>query len=428
LTEPKKEMTQEIIRFHQVVESGSLEELQQELEKGVDLNAPGQNGESALMIAIAAKDPEKMKLLLEQGADPELTDDYNATALRHAVQADFVDGVRHLLTLGVDRGYHPKYPLKVINYDLSWFDSEHVKMPDEFKGVMTDEEWKESLEETNKSVIELGQNPTIEPIIGDVYSTEVLNLFLKAGDDLSQASPEMQRLLLKLDDEATFQASAEDYRKNKTPRFGKTNPERMDNPFWSDMIRIGCNAYQARVHFKDDSAFNKPGAVWCFDRFGSTLTPIPDGRYVQIGGEHEDYYDPDFYIYNDVVIHDGQGNFELYGYPKKVFPPTDFHTATLVKEEIYLIGCLGYPEQRVNNQTPVYHLKTETWEIEAVKTSGDLPAWVYRHRASYVPQRNVIQITGGERQSWDKPGEPELVTNEDTYELDLSTFIWRKLD
>src|SRR5207253_4004449 len=143
----------------------------------------------------------------------------------------------------------------------------------------------------------------------------------------------------------------------------------MDFPFWRDMIRTGCNAFAARQHFHDDHPFTQPvaqsGPIWCYERFGSSLTQLKDGRFVQIGGEHEDYYDPDFFIYNDVVIHDGQGDFQIYGYPREVFPPTDFHTATLCGNSIYVIGCLGYPEQRQQGFTPVYRLTLESWQIEA---------------------------------------------------------------
>ena len=43
-----------------------------------------------------------------------------------------------------------------------------------------------------------------------------------------------------------------------------------------------------------------------------------------MGGEHEDFYDPDFCIYNDVVVYDGHGDFTIYGYPKEVFPSHGF--------------------------------------------------------------------------------------------------------
>jgi hypothetical protein len=104
------------------------------------------------------------------------------------------------------------------------------------------------------------------------------------------------------------------------------------------MVRTGVHAYAARTQFNDQDPFTNPGAVWCFDRFGSSLTPMDGGRYVQIDGEHEDFYDSDFYIYNDVVVHDGKGDLQIYGYPREVFPPTDFHTATLCGDCIFIIG------------------------------------------------------------------------------------------
>ena len=39
---------------------------------------------------------------------------------------------------------------------------------------------------------------------------------------------------------------------------------------------------------------------WSFDRYGMSVTHLEDGRIILIGGEHEDYYDPYFFIYNDV--------------------------------------------------------------------------------------------------------------------------------
>ena len=321
--------------FHECITSGSLEDLRKALTNGADVNLRGHNGKTPLMVAIAAKDVEKMQLLVESGADPELTDDFNGTALSHAVSWDFADGVRFLLDLGVDRGYSPKYPLKKINYDFDILDS---PIPDTLKAVMSEEEWKESLKAQKDSMIEMGKNPTVEPTIADVQSVEVLKLFLAAGDDLRLAPSEVRRSYVGLKNGGEFQSSARDYRPHRSPRFGNANPEPMDNPFWSDMVSLGGSAYSARDHFDDTDSLGS--AVWSYDRFGSSLTPFRDGRFVQIAGEHEDFYDPDFYIYNDVVVHDGQGGFKIFGYPQVVFPPTDFHTATLVDSTIYVIGCL----------------------------------------------------------------------------------------
>lgn len=87
-----------------------------------------------------------------------------------------------------------------------------------------------------------------------------------------------------------------------------------------------------RAAFDDTDSLDEP--VWCFHRFGKSITEFPDGRIIEIGGEHEDYYDPDFCIYNDVVVHYGGGRFEIFGYPEEVFPPTDSHSATLVGDVI----------------------------------------------------------------------------------------------
>jgi hypothetical protein len=53
------------------------------------------------------------------------------------------------------------------------------------------------------------------------------------------------------------------------------------------------------------------------------VTKISQGTFEQqrrprfgnacIGGEHEDYYDPDVHIYNDVVVLGPGGEIEIYG-------------------------------------------------------------------------------------------------------------------
>ena len=91
--------------------------------------------------------------------------------------------------------------------------------------------------------------------------------------------------------------------------------------------------YVANKHFGGPSSLDA-GPVWCAQRFGQTVTLLPDGRAVQIAGEHEDHYDPDFTIYNDVFVHEPDGTIRIFGYPEAVFPPTDFHTATLVEPSL----------------------------------------------------------------------------------------------
>lgn len=393
----------ETARFHRIVRQGTLEELRAALAGGANVNAPGHCGRTALMLAVCTLNLEKVQLLVKHGADIELTDDFNETALRTAVDVDFADGVRYLLNLGAERGYHPKYPLKERRYDGL--------------GPATPDDLKQLLSEV----------PQFRPTISEVQSLEVLKLFLEAGDDLNLAPTELKRAFVGLEAEAELESTRSDYQRHKLPRFGTRNPERMDLPFWQAMIRAGCRAYDARTKL-DDGPYATAEPVWCYHRFGSTLTPLDDGRYVQIGGEHEDHYDQDFCIYNDVVIHDGRGGFEIYGYPEDVFPPTDSHTATLCPDGVYIVGCLGYPIQRLPGFTPVFRLRLNTWEIEPIATTGDMPGWIYKHSARYNAARHAICITGGELYVVDEPDKPRLVPNERQYELDLSQLHWQRFD
>ncbi len=419
--EQSNRIDEETKRFHQIVEHGTLEELRESLAKAVPVNAHGHIGKTALMVAIDANDVEKMKLLLAHGADAELADDFNYTALMHAVQADFADGVRLLLNLRVDRGYDPKYPLKQVNYDDVL---PETPMPEELRSVMSEAEWNQSREETRKTMREFNETPVVRPVISEVQTLGILKMFLDAGDDPSLASNEMKRELVGLKPDVTVRSTRNDFLEFRSPRFGERNPDRMDNLFWQDMIRMGRNAYWARQQFHD---MDMAAPVWCYDRFGASLTPLPDGRYIQIGGEHEDFYDPDFYIYNDVVVHDGSGGFQIFGYPKDVFPPTDFHSATLAGEYVYIVGCLGYSEDRRIGFTPVYRLSLNSWEMSSVVTSGEMPGWIHGHRAIYDKLKNAIHVDRGELEIQAENAEGEFVSHKSKFELDLSTFTWRKL-
>ncbi len=161
-------------------------------------------------------------------------------------------------------------------------------------------------------------------------------------------------------------------------------------------------------------------AIWCFDRFGQTLTRLPDGRFIEIGGEHEDFYDPDFCIYNDVVLHHGDGTFDIFGYPEAVFPPTDFHTATLLGGWIYIIGRLGYTHGRVAGLTAVYRLNVESLMIEEVTCRGAMPGWIYKHKARLVCGSQV-EVAGGEIFE-----NGDCRPNNKVYRLDVVTRRWEE--
>lgn len=414
-----------IFQFLHLVASGSLDDLRMALEAGADPNGQDERGHTPLSVAIDARDLEKIRLLIAQGADLEQTDDLNNTPLRCAVSNDYVEGVAYLLSLGAERGFHPKYPLKKI--DLTPVIDNSV-MPPELVVILSEEEWRASQEETRKHLTEWGNNPTVEPMIHDVQSVAVLKLFLEAGDDLSLAPQEIRRAYAGLSTGGELAVSREEFQAHKTRQFGVRNPEPMDFSFWRDMVRVGCNSYFATKTFDEPSPFlsESYAPIWCFERFGASLTPLPDGRLIQIAGEHEDYYDPDFCIYNDVVVFDGHGDFRIYGYPREVFLPTDFHTATLAGDAIYIIGNLGYRDERRRGFTPVYRLTLETWAIEPVATTGENPGWISKHRANIDRERNAIRIVGGTIVVDGEGEDEEHIANRHEFELNLQTLSWRR--
>src|SRR5262249_45557108 len=189
------------------------------------------------------------------------------------------------------------------------------------------------------------------------------------------------------------------------------------------MIRCGVSAYEARSRF-DEGCGTLAGPVWCAQRYGQSLTLLPDGRVVQIGGEHEDFYDPDFCIYNDVFVHERDGSVAIYGFPESVFPPTDFHTATLVGDSIYVIGSLGYQGTRRPGETPVYRLDLRTLRMDRVGARGEAPGWISRHRAVALGTHG-IRVWGGIVVTGNDSGESHG-PNLDSFVLDLECLLWRR--
>src|SRR5216117_3029675 len=210
----------------------------------------------------------------------------------------------------------------------------------------------------------------------------------------------------------------------RSPRFGTLNPQRMNNPVWEWLVKSRINAYQATQRFNGPSAMDA-GPGWCFDRFGQSSNQLPDGRVVFIAGEHEDSYDPDFYIYNDVVIQHPDGRIDIFGYPREVFPPTDFHTATLVGNRIVLIGSLGYPDERRPGETPVTILEIGALSITSVQTSGSAPGWIHSHQATLSEDGGSILVQRGKLDRGGK--DKSLVENIDDWRLHLGNWRWERL-
>ena len=204
------------------------------------------------------------------------------------------------------------------------------------------------------------------------------------------------------------------------PIRGTANPTIQTNIVWSWLIKTKAWPHSAHEAAGHGEKIN-PG--WCFSRFGQSETKLPDGSVVYIGGEHEDFYDPDFYIYNDVIIVRPDESIEIYGYPEDVFPPTDSHSATVVDNCIYIIGCLGYAKQRDYSVTPVLRLNLLDWSMETVNTEGESPPRLFSHEAQYCEQSRTIICTEGKVAHEEAKSFVENIT---TWAFDLDTHTWER--
>lgn len=209
----------------------------------------------------------------------------------------------------------------------------------------------------------------------------------------------------------------------RAPRSAENNPTSLDNPLWKWLVRTCWDAYSANQLMSGPSSFES-GPMWSFKRFGMSRTDLDDGRVIFIAGEHEDNYDPDFYIYNDVTVVHPTGEIEIFGYPRGAFPPTDFHSATLVGNSIYIIGNLGYAEWRKVGVTQIYKLSVESFKFEVIEAVGLSPGWISRHAASLADDGKTIFIEGGELWLGD---EFSMRENIDSWAFDTCRLEWRQI-
>ena len=242
-------------------------------------------------------------------------------------------------------------------------------------------------------------------------------------DDSYEAYLMKEEVTLQRQQEPPPPAGTDEFLLWRNPREVASNPTVLTNPLWQWLVRTRFTGFEVNDRFAGPSSFDA-GPVWCFARFGRSKTKLSDGRVVYIAGEHEDYYDPDFHIYNDVVVVSPDGNIEILGYPKSSFPPTDFHSATLVDGAIVIIGCLGYADERVMARTPVYRLCLQTFKISELPSTGASPGWIFEHSAALAEDGSTILISGGKV----SVGDPEEIqTLNGRWSYELATGVWSSI-
>lgn len=357
--------------------SGDIAKVQLLQDYGANTEARGRCGATPLSFAVMSRNPQMLQWLIQAGQDVEQTNDFSATALFDASEANDCECAAILLDHGADIDHLDHVP---------------------------------------------------QSALAKAGSPAMTKLLLDAGADVRELSRESRRALLGWSSDADVGAlvsiGPEEFRRGRDRRFGTANPEGFAEPFWHAMIRSGVNGYIATETFRGPSSHSK-GPVWCADRFGQSFTFLDDGRIVQIAGEHEDSYDPDFCIYNDVFVHEPNGRIVIYGYPETVFPPTDFHTATLIGPHIYVIGRLGYYGTREYGRTPVYRLHIETFAIERIDCTGDAPGWIYGHAAK-LRSPTEIEIASGKILTSDGTQEQQT-KNDNSFALDVTSRLWRMI-
>jgi hypothetical protein len=221
------------------------------------------------------------------------------------------------------------------------------------------------------------------------------------------------------------EVTAELFAERGAARRGKANPERMANPVWTWLARRPeINPYQAGRHFSEArTEAGYPG--WTNCRFGQSITTLLDGLVLAVAGEHEDWYDPDFFIYNDVIATAPNGTVEIFGYTTDAFPPTDFHSATLAGDHLYLIGNLGYAKDR-SDRTQVLRLDVRSMAVEQLMPTGESPGWLSHHAAILGAEGRTIRVTGG-RIHHSMNSTLGLVYAVDDYVLDLTDLVWTRV-
>lgn len=351
---------------------GNIEKAQLLRDYGAAQMPPLIDTYAPLSVAAMSKNYLMVKWLLEQGESPNSSDtklSYPHSPLIHAVQNNLLNIVQLLLEAGADPNYMPE--------------------------------------------------GGIQPPLAYAQTREMAVTLLAAGAYIKEASREVIRLLLNLTEdpfESKLNLSKAQFLEGMPTRFGEQNPQEFTSPYRVRMIQTGKTAYHAwdqlnllpKVSKAAKSKVKYP--IWCAHRFGQSFTMLPDARMIQIGGEHEDFYDPNFYIYNDVFVHHPDGRIQVFDYPKDVFPPTDFHTATLVGDKIYIIGGLGYASDPLPAHLPVYRLDTTTFQIETVETSGMVQRRLYKHVAQ-LQDNHIIRI-------WDGNCEDKV------YHFDVLNHVW----
>ena len=283
--------------------------------------------EDDLISAVRQRRARDVQRALLVGADPDTRNPQGIPALLIAVENDDLATARALLSYGADPDARWQPPPESPDPEvLAMFDDgpdagregylQSCRVPDE-----VDVYWECLSDGMARLLVGAG----LDPAGFDIYAND--ECFFPAAVGADRITP--------------ITVTREDFQAHSNPRPGRTNPEEHLPAFWSEQIRTCRTAYDAERTIMGKTA-TTGGPVWSFARYGRSATRLDDGSWLLVAGEHEDSYDDDFAIYADVTVISPAGTARHFIYPEDVFPPTDFHSASLIKDTLWLVGNLGY--------------------------------------------------------------------------------------
>lgn len=386
---PRGEMQAGALHFS-IVYGGQLS-IEEIIERYDALEAIDYYERTPLLLALQAGHVQSARALIEMGASLEPRDCEGLTALHLAAGAGVIEAVKLVHENGGDLRILDLRKHSAISTALQ---SEHAS-----KSFGTGESIVEYLfEQVSDNDVPYA---LLDDALGSCESPQIARWLLRHGANFNSMRPELREKLNPSAhvDYRLAQITKDQFLLARKPRSGTSNPEKCNESYWQAMIVERAVAYAANKQFEKDTdekdwIQRSDGPTWCADRFGQSITWLDDGRCIEIGGEHEDFYDSNFCIYNDVIVHEPGKLPQIFLYPREVFPPTDFHSATLVGDWIYLIGSIGYREDRTLNVCPVYRLNIDNLHIEQVATTGKDPGRICRHRAILRGER-YIEVSDG---------------------------------
>ena len=385
---PKSEIR--VSRLHEIVINEVPLTLADIIERYEELEEKDVSNRTPLLLALESGQVQSARTLIESGASVNAKNHHGSTALHFAARSGSLEAVKLVLEQGIDV--------------CAWDDYEHSALHESLH-------WEKGLANfgTGNSVVEYlvqclsGREEYLRELddaLSACESPQIATWLLNLGANLNAMDSEQRRNLNPSSDiKVSLEMKRDEFLQAANPRFGSQNAEACSEPFWQQMIVTRETAFSYREGFEfhfpgSDQNSAGAGPIWCADRVGQSITWLEDGRCIEIAGQHKCGYESDFCIYNDVFVHEPGKLPQIYLYPREIFPPTDFHTATRVGDWIYIIGSIGYPEDRTLNDCPVYQLNIETLRIEQVTTTGKDPGRICRHRAILRGER-YIEVSDG---------------------------------